>query len=603
MKRAASNEEMGKGLLIGRAMEDVKTDIGFSARKPDVSEALPLTSVRYDDEGHLMTIAPTGSGKGVSCVVPALLHHEGPVIVMDLKAENYAMTRRRRKELGSKVTCIDPFGVAKRIVGDTGDDIAGFNPFDLLPYLSDDRVTACRALADLLVSKEAHKEDPYWREATVGALAGLIDCYDRFEGPSRSITAIANDLSVDIPDTLGPGLLSGSDRIAAFAMHDPDFMDQIDDIDLSILEVVEIYRRTSSVSPLQEVRADVMAAKVAEVALDLASSELDPSSDDYDFETYLAEKLWGHDAKKKAFRTEIMKIGEDVDERLADAIFSRLNEISEDDLSIPEAGSLSDSYQDGAPGELQGSFPLALHFASLVSSELCRAVAAQPFTADRTWGSILASLRSEMVGFSGRSIARCLSGKNGVDLAGLERGDNVSIFIAFPPSRIRSHASLFRVIVEGMLGILVARTHRPQTRTLLLLDEIAQLGRLDILITAKTLLRGYGVQVWSFWQDISQLKANYPLDWPTIINNCRVLQVFGRSIGSLSSELAQALDVPSAAIAELNAENMLAWVDSAKPRTLKRPICYLDDDLKSLCDEGPFAVPVQKGSDQTSVAA
>ena len=44
-----------------------------------------------------------------------------------------------------------------------------------------------------------------------------------------------------------------------------------------------------------------------------------------------------------------------------------------------------------------------------------------------------------------------------------------------------------------------------------LIDEAAQLGTLDELRSAITLMRGYGVKGWSFWQDLSQLQRIYPL--------------------------------------------------------------------------------------------
>ncbi|MBN8913493.1 MAG: type IV secretory system conjugative DNA transfer family protein, partial [Rhizobiales bacterium] len=40
-------------------------------------------------EGHLITIAPTGAGKGVSCIIPALLTWRGPAVVVDPRGENY----------------------------------------------------------------------------------------------------------------------------------------------------------------------------------------------------------------------------------------------------------------------------------------------------------------------------------------------------------------------------------------------------------------------------------------------------------------------------------------------------------------------------------
>jgi hypothetical protein len=68
--------------------------------------------LRYEGDGHLLTIAPTRAGKGVSAVIPNLLTHPGSVVVTDLKGENYAVTAARRcVDLGHDVHALDPFDV------------------------------------------------------------------------------------------------------------------------------------------------------------------------------------------------------------------------------------------------------------------------------------------------------------------------------------------------------------------------------------------------------------------------------------------------------------------------------------------------------------
>jgi type IV secretion system protein VirD4 len=42
---------------------------------------------------------------------------------------------------------------------------------------------------------------------------------------------------------------------------------------------------------------------------------------------------------------------------------------------------------------------------------------------------------------------------------------------------------------------------------------------MPLLEQAVTLLRGYGLQVWSFWQDVEQVRANYPTGHSTLVNN------------------------------------------------------------------------------------
>ena len=117
------------GLIVGWSLEREhrRQPIGFKFGK--AASGGPATAVinpiLMEREGHLMTIAPTGAGKGTGCIVPALLRFDGPVIVIDPKGENALMTVRRRRELGQEVAVIDPMGV-------TGLATASLNPLDIL---------------------------------------------------------------------------------------------------------------------------------------------------------------------------------------------------------------------------------------------------------------------------------------------------------------------------------------------------------------------------------------------------------------------------------------------------------------------------------------
>lgn len=79
-----------------------KPPIGFTYpnyNKPRVKRKY-LEPILYTGSGHLMTIAPTGAGKGVNCIIPTLLRYPGPVTVIDPKGENYAVTAEYRRQLG-----------------------------------------------------------------------------------------------------------------------------------------------------------------------------------------------------------------------------------------------------------------------------------------------------------------------------------------------------------------------------------------------------------------------------------------------------------------------------------------------------------------------
>ncbi|MBX9786239.1 MAG: type IV secretory system conjugative DNA transfer family protein [Alphaproteobacteria bacterium] len=64
--------------------------------------------------GHHVVISGSQGGKGVSCVLPAILDHEGPVAVLDIKGELFAMTQRERQRKGRKVVVLNPFNVVEQ---------------------------------------------------------------------------------------------------------------------------------------------------------------------------------------------------------------------------------------------------------------------------------------------------------------------------------------------------------------------------------------------------------------------------------------------------------------------------------------------------------
>src|SRR5690606_13785705 len=77
----------GEGLLVGWSLETRRAQrpMGFGFGGPADAAGRAAMPILLEGEGHLITIAPTGAGKGVGCVVPALLRHRGPAFVIVLK--------------------------------------------------------------------------------------------------------------------------------------------------------------------------------------------------------------------------------------------------------------------------------------------------------------------------------------------------------------------------------------------------------------------------------------------------------------------------------------------------------------------------------------
>ncbi len=129
--------------------------------------------LRFASEGHLLTVAPTRAGKGVSTVIPNLLDHPGSVLVTDPKGENYAVTSAWRKKLGSKVVAFDPFGV----VVEEGER-RSYNPLALIDTARDDAVDDAALLAEMLVLTEGrgalYGYEAFWNDEARALLTGLI---------------------------------------------------------------------------------------------------------------------------------------------------------------------------------------------------------------------------------------------------------------------------------------------------------------------------------------------------------------------------------------------------------------------------------------------
>jgi type IV secretion system protein VirD4 len=130
--------------------------------------------IGWGDDRHVMTIAGSRAGKGVSLIVPNLIFYPGSALVIDPKGENARITAGRRGAgtvaggpgLGQDVHVLDPFEI-------TGLGSACFNPLNELS-LDDANVAEDAALfADALITVPDRGEK-HWAESAQGLLRALI---------------------------------------------------------------------------------------------------------------------------------------------------------------------------------------------------------------------------------------------------------------------------------------------------------------------------------------------------------------------------------------------------------------------------------------------
>jgi type IV secretion system protein VirD4 len=108
-----------------------------------------------------------------------------------------------------------------------------------------------------------------------------------------------------------------------------------------------------------------------------------------------------------------------------------------------------------------------------------------------------------------------------------------SIYLCLPALRLHRHARFFRIFVNAVLLAVERgsakrpRSSVPNVPALMILDEMHVLGRMQALETAAGLVAGYGLRIWSIWQDFAQLTSIYKDRWETFLGNASVLQAFG----------------------------------------------------------------------------
>ena len=423
-----------EGMVLGRIVSAAQgARFGFHT---NAGAAPEFEFLRSSGEWHAMTIARTGAGKGVSCIVPALLQYRGTTIVIDPKGENAAVTARFRHALGHVVHVVDPIGVSGR-------PASGLNPLDVIDTGASDFTDQVRALAQTMMPAVFADRDVFWRNRALHFIS-LCICH--------------------VLDTMP------AERRNLFAVRD--------------------------------------------------------------------------------------------------ALYDLLRE-------------------SGARDERPSS-PVGIWLRKSMNPEVVRLRSLLGAGAPETAGGMLLTATEGVDFLRGEALEASLCTSD-VDFDAITRGDPVTIYLVLPPHMLESHAPLMRLWLTSLFQAILRRRTRPAQNTLLLLDEAAQLGTFAPLQQAVTLLRGYGVSTWSFWQDASQLRQRYPLDWRTMTNNCSMLQCFGATSAAGARDLADFLGLANAQFVEgLEPGEMAVQIAGRRPLVAQR-LNYLTDAMfAGRFDANPF---------------
>ncbi|MFK0207188.1 type IV secretory system conjugative DNA transfer family protein [Agrobacterium sp. NPDC090283] len=163
----------------------------------DDNQASPSGFVHWDGDGHLLTIAPTRSGKALTTIIPNLLRYQGSCVVLDPKGELFEATSKWRSTLGP-VYRIAPLD------NGSGKPVHRFDPLSRIKRQSD-----ARAIAQMMFPRDPHASS-FFMDDAVGIMTGFIMHVRDNAPPHRRTLATVSDLAV----LKGESLLAWAERMA-----------------------------------------------------------------------------------------------------------------------------------------------------------------------------------------------------------------------------------------------------------------------------------------------------------------------------------------------------------------------------------------------------
>jgi type IV secretion system protein VirD4 len=415
-----------KGVILG--WDDGEgADFGFPQGPPAPRSEDPIV---FEGDEPICVIAPTGAGKGRDFIVPNILSHDGPLIVVDVKGELSEVCARRRREMGFDVFVLDPF-MQTRFKG------ARLNPFDVLDLPGSLLESDAEMLAAQMGEGKQFEKDPFWNDQASTLVAGLIM------------------LAHSIKDQAECGPI----RIVDYLFAD-------------------------------------------EVVYDLA--------------------------------VVLDQIGEHLPKFACRAI----------------AGFLQAAEQNTRP-------------------------------------SILSTAQNYVQALGSEAVRACLT-ESTIKLDDVIAGKPLDVFIVIPPDKLKSHAALTRLWVGSLLTAVMRRREIPEKRTMMILDEASQLGTFEPLLTACTLLRGYGLQLVTVFQDVAQIKSRYPLDYSTILNNAGAILSFGHGHYNAAKDASEVLGVPLSEFLKMPKDKAVLSVRGEGIRMIRRCNYLQDAMFAGQFDPNPF---------------
>jgi type IV secretion system protein VirD4 len=142
--------------------------------------------------------------------------------------------------------------------------------------------------------------------------------------------------------------------------------------------------------------------------------------------------------------------------------------------------------------------------------------------------SIISTALTQTRWLDSRPIKQSLTVQKAQDFGAL-KWKPTTVYLVLPPHRLASHSLWLRLMITSILQPLLKDVTPAKVPVLLMLDEYPALAEGDgfpVIAQNMAMLRGYGVKLWTVWQDATQALRIYNRSWETFASNAGVLQAF-----------------------------------------------------------------------------
>ena len=147
-------------------------------------------------------------------------------------------------------------------------------------------------------------------------------------------------------------------------------------------------------------------------------------------------------------------------------------------------------------------------------------------------GSVLSTVSRNLKFLDSKGIQNSLTGDNDWSLDDLKTDPHgFTLYLVLPLRTMATHARWLRMVVSLLVARMEAVETPPATGhpVLAVLDEANVLGHMRTIEQSAGFMAGYGLKLWSVWQDLSQLKRHYRESWETFLGNAGTLVFFGNT--------------------------------------------------------------------------